>query len=152
MKKRLLAMISVVGLVSVLAFAGCSGSDQDISKVKIIEEEVVVKAAEKVDKASEKKSDLQVLEEKVDKAVKNAKNAKPENDVNKNRDKFFELKSEMEHLDAELEVYEEELEGKYYSGKLSKDKYRAMNLEIDKLEDKLDLAEDELEYKFGIDD
>lgn len=65
---------------------------------------------------------------------------------------FFELKSEGNKIEEELDYYEEELERLYREGSLTREEYRAKEREAEFLENELDQSEDTLEYAFGMKD
>ena len=74
------------------------------------------------------------------------------NDRDARIDAFFDLDSEFNALELEMDTYEDQQEGEYRSGSLSWDDYRALELQLEQIEDKLDTAQDKLEARFGVDD
>ncbi len=65
-------------------------------------------------------------------------------------EQFFSLKKELSQLERDLDVHEDEIEGQYRSGALSRDAYREQERALEALDDRLDETEDRLELKFGI--
>ena len=92
------------------------------------------------------------MEEKTEKAAKNAEQAKPAGTDKEQRMQFLELQQELEKVENELDRYEDNLEMQYAAGELSRDEYKIRDMALEQLENRLDHADDQLELNFGIDD
>lgn len=64
---------------------------------------------------------------------------------------FFDLDSEFNSLESEIDSYENQKEAEHRSGSLSWEDYRAIEVPLDQIDDRLDNAKDKLEARFGID-
>lgn len=64
---------------------------------------------------------------------------------------FFDLDSEFNSLESEIDSYENQKEAEHRSGSLSWEDYRAIEVPLDQIDNRLDNAKDKLEVRFGID-
>lgn len=90
------------------------------------------------------------------KAVKNTiakiDSATPSGTVEENRTKFFDLKSELDALENELDTHENYLKAQYRQDIISYEECRSQEKELEKLENDLENAEHRLEMIFRMDD
>lgn len=95
---------------------------------------------------------VQDLSTRADDLITRAEAAEVPGDRDARIDAFFDLDSEFNALELEIDTYEDQKEGECRSGSLSWDDYRTLELQLEQIEDRLDNAQDKLEARFGIDD
>lgn len=95
---------------------------------------------------------VQDFSTRADDLISRAEAAEVPGDRDARIDAFFDLDSEFNALELEIDTYEDQKEGECRSGSLSWDDYRTLELQLEQIEDRLDNAQDKLEARFGIDD
>lgn len=136
-----LNLLSLIVLLT-LTIAGCTTT---------VDETYADREKELENKITEDET-LESLEKTVKNIIAKVDSATPSGTVEENRTKFFDLKSELDTLENELDSHEDYLETQYNQDLISYEEYRAQEKELEKLENDLENAEDRLEMKFRIDD
>lgn len=95
---------------------------------------------------------VQDFSTRADDLISRAEAAEVPGDRDARIDVFFDLDSEFNALELEIDTYEDQKEEECRSGSLSWDDYRTLELQLEQIEDRLDNAQDKLEARFGIDD
>ncbi len=159
MKNLRLLLITILLLPSLI---GCAAS---VDKAAVNREEELEKRIEEQEIISIEKSESQValsststdnpldlLTKDVENAIAKADAAIPSGTSLEKRTTFFDIMSELEKAEQEIDIYEEYLESQYKQNLLSYEEYRSQKKELNKLENSLDAAEERLELTFRIDD
>ena len=162
MKKR---MIIAAGAIAALVLVGCqnqqSQTQTNVSETEKLKEQIAL-LEQQITELKQQTPDSQTydhelytiegLTQLVEEYAAKVKEAQPTGTDEENMSLFFELKSEGNKIEEELDYYEEELERLYREGSLTREEYRAKEREAEFLENELDQSEDTLEYAFGMKD
>lgn len=124
------------------------GKDQDVAATEEADDQKKAAKSE----TSYDDATIQDFSDRADDLIARVDKADVPNDRDTRIDAFFDLDSEFNALELEMDTYEDQQEGEYRSGSLSWDDYRALELQLEQIEDKLDTAQDKLEARFGVDD
>lgn len=95
---------------------------------------------------------VQDLSTRADDLISRAEAAEVPGDRDSRINSFFELDSEFNSLELEIDTYEDQKEAECRSGSLSWDDYRTLELQLEQIDERLGNAQDQLEVRFGIDD
>lgn len=95
---------------------------------------------------------VQDLSTRADDLISRAGAAEVPGDRDSRINSFFELDSEFNSLELEIDTYEDQKEAECRSGSLSWDDYRTLELQLEQIDERLGNAQDQLEVRFGIDD
>ncbi len=154
----------------VFALSGCSASSSEArvaeleAEVERLQGELDTEQTDSTSSAAQTTADassvqtsfedttVQDISDRAEDLITRAEAADVSSDHDTKIKAFFELDSEFNQLENELDAYEDQQEANYRSGSLTWDEYRAIEREIDQVEDRLDYAQDALELRFGIDD
>lgn len=95
---------------------------------------------------------VQDLSTRADDLISRAEVAEVPGDRDSRINSFFELDSEFNSFELEIDTYEDQKEAECRSGSLSWDDYRTLELQLEQIDERLGNAQDQLEVRFGIDD
>jgi hypothetical protein len=159
MKNLRLLIITILLLPSLI---GCTAS---VDKAAVNREEELEKRIEEQEIISIEKSESQValsststdnpldlLTKDVENAIAKADAAIPSGTSLEKQTTFFDIMSELEKAEQEIDIYKEYLESQYRQNLLSYEEYLSQKKQLNKLESDLDAAEERLEITFRMDD
>lgn len=159
-----LLALTIVGCTALVDEASVDREKELENRITELEQEIISLEKENVSKNSAPTNDdaaniessehetLDSLRKAVEDVIAKVNSATPSGTIEENRTKFFDLKSELDALENELDSHEDYLEAQYRQNLISYEECRSQEKELEKLENNLENAEDRLEIAFRIDD
>lgn len=165
MKKFILT--GIIAGICVLSFYGCEKETSKTDRPALTQNIATYSAPEITDSQTVSKENNSTVppdnsgmdvynfsyyEEQINKLSKKVNDAQPTSDYETNSESFYQLKTEIDDIENNLDAVGNLIENNYKADKLSFEQYRIYEKTLDALEDSLDFVEEALENKFNIDD